>query len=161
MPFYGSASDGGMAARAARAVVNRDVQVRFSRGECGPLKVAAEELGKVACPVLILADGDDPMAPAAAAQRVAASVAKSSVEVEVFPDVGHGVFRQAPAAAFARLRAFMSTLPQLPRQLRVSGTGDHRAGIDRFAHTTHPLTAADRVLRWEPRLIVRVMPPRM
>lgn len=110
MPLYGSTSDGGMAARAARAVVNREVQARFGRGECGPLMVTAEDLEKVTCPVLILAGEDDPMTPAAAAQRVAASVAQSSVEVEVFPGVGHGVFRQAPAAAFARLRAFISTL---------------------------------------------------
>jgi proline iminopeptidase len=42
MPLYGSASDGDTAARAARARVNREVQARFGRGECGPLKVTAE-----------------------------------------------------------------------------------------------------------------------
>lgn len=100
--------------RAARAVVNREVQARYVRGESGPLKVTADELEKVTCPVLILAGEDDPMTPAAAAQGVAASVAQSSVEVEVevFPGVGHGVFRQVPAAAFARLRAFISRLPR-------------------------------------------------
>ena len=110
MPLYTSASDGDMAARGARAMVNREVQAHFGRGECGPLKVTAEDLDKVTCPVLILAGEDDPMSPAAAAQRVAASVQQAAVEIQVFADVGHGVFRQAPAEAFARLRAFVSAL---------------------------------------------------
>jgi hypothetical protein len=38
MPLYGSASDGDMAARGARAMVNREVQARFGRGECGPCR---------------------------------------------------------------------------------------------------------------------------
>jgi pimeloyl-ACP methyl ester carboxylesterase len=110
MPLYGSASDGDMAARGARAMVNREVQARFSRGECGPLKVTAEDLDRVTCPVLILTGEDDPMSPAAAAQRVASSVHQAAVEIQVFAAVGHGVFRQAPAEAFARLRAFVSTV---------------------------------------------------
>jgi proline iminopeptidase len=99
-----------MAARGARAIVNREVQAHFSRGECGPLKVTAEDLDTVTCPVLILAGEDDPMSPAAAAQRVASSVQQAAVEIQVFAGVGHGVFRQAPAEAFARLRAFVSAL---------------------------------------------------
>jgi proline iminopeptidase len=110
MPLYGSASDGDMAARAARAMVNREVQAHFGRGECGPLKVTAGDLDKVTCPVLILAGEDDPIAPAAAAQRAASSVHQAAVELQVFTGVGHGVFRQAPAGAFARLRAFVSAL---------------------------------------------------
>lgn len=110
MPLYGSASDGDMAARAARAVVNREMQAHFGRGGCGPLKVTAEDLDKVTCPILILAGEDDPMSPAAAAQRVVSSVQQAAVEIQVFAGVGHGVFRQAPAEAFARLRAFVSAL---------------------------------------------------
>ena len=110
MPLYGSASDGDMAARAARAMLNRQVQIHFGRGECGPLMVTADDLGKVTCPVLILAGEDDPMSPAAAARRVASSVQYAAVELQVVAGVGHGVFRQAPAEAFPRLRAFVSAL---------------------------------------------------
>lgn len=39
MPLYGSASDGDMAARGARALVNREAMAHFQRGDCGPLKV--------------------------------------------------------------------------------------------------------------------------
>jgi pimeloyl-ACP methyl ester carboxylesterase len=47
MPLYGSASDGDMAARGARAMVNREVQAHFGRGGCGPLPVTAGDLDKV------------------------------------------------------------------------------------------------------------------
>lgn len=108
LPLYESASDSGMAARAARALVNREVRARFRRGECGPLKVTAEDMDKITCPVLILAGEDDPVTPAAAARHLASSVQHAAVELQVFAGVGHGVFRQAPAQAFARLRAFLS-----------------------------------------------------
>lgn len=108
LPLYGSASDGGMAARAARALVNGEVRARFRRGECGPLKVTAGDVEKVTCPVLILAGEDDPVTPAAAARHLVSSVQHAAVDLQVFAGVGHGVFRQAPAQAFARLRTFLA-----------------------------------------------------
>ena len=111
MPLYGSASDGDMAARGARARLNREVQARFRRGECGPLEVTAADLGNVTCPVLVLAGEDDPVSPVASARRITSSARHPALELHVFPGVGHGVFRQAPAQAFALLRAFLQELP--------------------------------------------------
>jgi hypothetical protein len=54
MPLYGSRSDGDMAARGARVRLNREVLARFRRGECGPLEVTADDIGKVGCPMLVL-----------------------------------------------------------------------------------------------------------
>lgn len=113
LPLYGSVSDGDMAARGARVRLNREVLARFRRGECGPLEVTADDLGKVGCPVLILAGEDDPVSPVAAARRVTSSSRPSALDLHVFAGVGHGVFRQAPAQAFALLRAF---LPESPRE---------------------------------------------
>src|SRR5512146_2147248 len=111
MPLYGSASHGGMAARGARVLLNRDVLNRFRRGECGPLEVTAGDLGKVGCPVLVLAGEDDPVSPVASTRRVTSSARHPALEVRVFPGAGHGVFRQAPAQAFALLRAFLQEVP--------------------------------------------------
>jgi pimeloyl-ACP methyl ester carboxylesterase len=107
MPLYGSASDGDMAARGARVRLNREVLARFRRGECGPLEVTADDLGKLSCPVLVLAGEDDPVSPVAATRRVTSSARHPALALHVFPGVGHGVFRQAPAQAFALLRAFL------------------------------------------------------
>jgi pimeloyl-ACP methyl ester carboxylesterase len=65
------------------------------------------------CPVLIVAGEDDPASPAASARRATSSAQHPALELHVLADVGHGVFRQAPAQAFALLRAF---LPESPRQ---------------------------------------------
>jgi pimeloyl-ACP methyl ester carboxylesterase len=111
LPLYGSASDGEMATRAARARRNREVMARFRRGECGPLEVTAGDLGTVACPVLVLAGEDDPASPAATARRVTSSARHPALELHVFASVGHGVFRQAPAQAFSLLHAFLPENP--------------------------------------------------
>ena len=114
MPLYGSASDGGMAARGARVRLNREVLARFRRGGCGPLEVTADDLGKVSCPVLVLAGEDDPASPVAAARRVTSSARRPAPGLHVFAGVGHGVFRQAPAQAFALLRPFLQQSPSEP-----------------------------------------------
>jgi pimeloyl-ACP methyl ester carboxylesterase len=108
IPLYGSASDGDMATRAARARVNREVMARFRRGECGPLEVTAGDIGKVGCPVLVLVGEDDPATPVASTRRVTSSVRHPALDLQAFPGVGHGVFRQAPAPAFELLRAFLA-----------------------------------------------------
>jgi proline iminopeptidase len=117
MPLYGSASDGDMAERGARVRLNREVVARFRRGECGPREVTAEDLGQVGCPVLVLAGEDDPVSPVASTRRVTSSARHPALDLHVFPSVGHGVFRQAPAQAFALLRGF------LPESSRDAGSG--------------------------------------
>jgi pimeloyl-ACP methyl ester carboxylesterase len=47
------------------------------------------------------------VSPAAAAGRLATSLTNSPVQIETFSGVGHGVFRQAPQAAFDLLRSFL------------------------------------------------------
>jgi len=123
LPLYGDGSGGDdMAERGARAIINRDVVARFRRGECGPQKgVTAAEIDALTCPVLILSGEDDPMSPAGAARRLAASVQRT-VELHVFTGVGHGVFRQAPSRAFALLRAFLAGEPAQPGQLQQDQT---------------------------------------
>ena len=105
LPYYGGANDGDMAARRARARINEDVQAHFRRGGCGPADLGEARLA-ITCPTLILAGEDDPVVPAAAAKRLAASLPNASVEV--FRGVGHGVLRQAPTAALDLLRRFLS-----------------------------------------------------
>jgi len=114
LPLYGSVSDGDIAARAARVRVNLEVLRRFRRGECGPLEVTAGDIGKVACPVLILAGEDDPAAPVASVRRAVSSARHPAVGLHVFAGVGHGVFRQAPSQAFAVLRDFLPRAPANP-----------------------------------------------
>jgi pimeloyl-ACP methyl ester carboxylesterase len=99
--------------RTARARVNREVLARFRRGECSPLEVTADDIEKTGCPVLVLVGEDDPASPAVSARRVTSAARNPAPELHTFANVGHGVFRQAPARAFALLRDF---LPESPRE---------------------------------------------
>lgn len=96
-----------MAARRARARLNDEVQARFRRGECGPFSITAAQLDAISCPVLLLAGEDDPVTPATSARRLAQSLTRTDLQIHVLAGVGHGTFRQAPAQAFAALRAFL------------------------------------------------------
>ena len=110
LPLYGSADDGDIAVRRSRAMINDEVQDHFRQGGCGPAD-ATPYAGSILCPTLILAGLDDPVSPAAAAQRLADSLTSAAVRVETLSGVGHGVFRQAPRRAFDLLRGFLREIP--------------------------------------------------
>jgi pimeloyl-ACP methyl ester carboxylesterase len=99
LPLYGSPD---MAVRRARARMNSDVLEHFRRGECGPVTVDFE---RIECPALVLAGEFDPVAPAAAAVRLADML--PGARGEVLPGIGHGVFRQAPGEAMTLVRNFL------------------------------------------------------
>jgi pimeloyl-ACP methyl ester carboxylesterase len=110
LPLYGSAAaSADLAQRRARARMNEDVLTHFRRGGCGPAD-PVEQLPAVTCPALILAGEDDPVSPAAAAERLARSLTRATVTVEIITGVGHGTFRQAPERAFAHVRRFLGDL---------------------------------------------------
>jgi len=65
------------------------------------------DLHKIACPTLILAGTDDPVAPMATAREIADEMDPALVRFEAFENCGHGVFREDPDRAFAILREFV------------------------------------------------------
>jgi proline iminopeptidase len=60
----------------------------------------------VTCPTLVLAGGLDPITPLICSQRVFEGLAGGVGELEVFEGAGHGVHRDEPERAEARLRRF-------------------------------------------------------
>jgi pimeloyl-ACP methyl ester carboxylesterase len=107
LPLYGDpAVAADMARRRVRARMNDAVQAHFRRGDCGPAD-AADHLPAITCPTLILAGEHDPVSPAAAARRLAASFTGAPVTLEILAGVGHGTFRQATRQAFAAVRRFL------------------------------------------------------
>jgi proline iminopeptidase len=114
LPLYAGASDGDLAARRTRAMINDEVQAHFRAGGCGPAEVTATLATAVTCPTLVLAGEDDPVSPAAAARRLPAILTSTDTKVEVLAGVGHGVFRQAPQKSFDALRTFLRDIPPAP-----------------------------------------------
>lgn len=123
MPLYGSGTEGDrdLAERLSRCLLNDDVQRHFRQGGCGPTELTAAELQAITCPTLVLAGQDDPVSPAAAAQRLTAAIRHA--RIRVFPGVGHGVCRQAPYQAFANLRPFLDVCA-MPRAGQVASLVD-------------------------------------
>jgi proline iminopeptidase len=64
-------------------------------------------LARVRCPVLVLAGGLDPVTPLADAEDIAAAIPAPWGRLEVFPNAGHGVWRDEPEPALAVLREFI------------------------------------------------------
>ncbi len=62
-------------------------------------------LARIACPVLVLGGEDDPITPPALAQEIANSL--PAAELHIFPDCGHGAFRDDPARVLPVVRAFV------------------------------------------------------
>jgi proline iminopeptidase len=108
LPLYGNAAAAtDIARRRARARMNDDVLSHFRRGDCGPAD-ATEHLPTIARPTLIFAGEHDPVSPAAAAHRLAASLTNAPVTIETIAGVGHGTLRQATQQAFTYVRRFLS-----------------------------------------------------
>lgn len=110
LPLYGdAAAHADMEQRRARARLNEDVLSHFRSGACGPAD-ATGYLPAITCPTLILAGEHDPVVPAAAAQRFAASLPHAPVTLKIMPGIGHGTFRQATERAFTHVRHFIGHL---------------------------------------------------
>lgn len=96
LPVYGdAATQADMHQRRARARLNEDVQTYFRAGACGSAE-ATDYLPTITCPTLILAGEHDPVVPAAATRRLAASLPHATVTRRILPGVGHGTFAKRP-----------------------------------------------------------------
>lgn len=110
LPLYGdAAAHADMQQRRARARLNDDVLTHFRSGGCGPAD-ATGYLPAITCPTLVLAGEHDPVVPAAATRRLAASITSAPVTLEIMPGIGHGTFRQATRQAFTHVRHFIAHL---------------------------------------------------
>ncbi len=87
-----------------RVVMRPEVGFHFFRGE-GFTYDWFGELDRIRCPTLILAGARDPITTLADHEELAAAIPSS--RLEVFPDAGHGVFRDKPAEALAVIRDFV------------------------------------------------------
>jgi pimeloyl-ACP methyl ester carboxylesterase len=90
----------------ARVVRREEVGFHFFRGEAFTYDWFAD-LGRIKAPTLILAGEVDPITTLADHEDMAAAIPGS--RLEVFPDAGHGVFRDKPQEALAVIRKFIVT----------------------------------------------------
>jgi proline iminopeptidase len=90
----------------ARMRINPEATINWTRVEAGKVDLR-EAVGRIACPVLLLAGEDDPSFTVAGAEELAEALPADLTTFLRIPVAGHGVFRDAPwaldeAAAFIR-----------------------------------------------------------
>ncbi len=68
------------------------------------------DLGRIRCPVLVLAGEDDPITPPAFSDAIVAGLDADRVTYRKYPDCGHGVVGDRPEEAMAALRHFILSL---------------------------------------------------
>lgn len=92
---------------AQRAIFNPEILFTWAGGEQQTFDLLPG-LANAQCPVLVLAGELDPVCTLDDALDMAAALPPHLVEFARFDGCGHGVWRDAPDAAFARLRQFIT-----------------------------------------------------
>ena len=105
MPLYNTRPAADPQAR-GRTLFNTPILFASASGEQQTMNLLPG-LAAAACPVLVLAGEQDPVCPLADALDIAAALPPRWMQLARFADAGHGVWRDQPEAAFARLRAFI------------------------------------------------------
>lgn len=95
-------------ARAAmdRAIRKREVTVHFFANELQHMDLRPS-LGAIACPVLVVACGQDPITPVVCGEELAAAIGDKA-RLRMFPHCGHGSYRDDPDETERMLRAFLA-----------------------------------------------------
>jgi pimeloyl-ACP methyl ester carboxylesterase len=104
-PLY-STSAAANSDAAQRASFNPEILFAWAGGEQQGMNLLPG-LARAQCPVLVLAGALDPVCPLDDARDIAAALPAHLVQFAQFDACGHGVWRDAPDAAFAVLRRFI------------------------------------------------------
>lgn len=91
-----------------RVLANYEILLHFVAGEMQGLNLLPG-LKNVQCPVLVMVGEEDPVCPLEDALEIAAALPVEWMQLARFPGVGHGAWRDDPAAAFAVLRRFIAS----------------------------------------------------
>lgn len=89
-----------------RCVLRGDVLFHFFAGEYRRFDLLPD-LGRIACPTLVLGGEEDPTTPIEDQQDIADAIRTDRVEFHRFPDCGHGAYRDCPDEAIALIRDFV------------------------------------------------------
>jgi pimeloyl-ACP methyl ester carboxylesterase len=92
---------------AMRASFNADILCTWSGGELQTMDLLPG-LARAQCPVLVMAGVRDPVCTIDDARDMVGALPSHLVRFEQFENCGHGVWRDAPDAAFAVLREFIA-----------------------------------------------------
>lgn len=107
LPLYNPGPPNAQMAEAwQRAIQRPEVAAHFILGEMRTMDASAG-LSRILCPTLVIGGGYDPITPPVCSEEIAALIPRALVELQIFPQAGHGVHRDEPEAAETVLRGFL------------------------------------------------------
>jgi pimeloyl-ACP methyl ester carboxylesterase len=106
LPLYNPAPSPEAAEAMARAIRKRAVTLHFFANELRDMDLRPS-LGIIACPVLVVACGQDPITPVVCGEELAAAIGDNA-RLRVFDHCGHGSYRDGPDETERMLRAFLA-----------------------------------------------------
>lgn len=108
LPFYSTRKEARDRRWLSRAIIRNNTGEHFNGpgNEHGRFDFR-EALGRVSCPVLVMAGDKDPVTPIAFSETIAASLPPGQVRFLRFADCGHGVVTDDREGAFQEIRDFI------------------------------------------------------
>ncbi|HSG55471.1 MAG TPA: alpha/beta hydrolase [Paracoccaceae bacterium] len=106
LPLYNPNPAPDATAAMNRAIRKREVGVHFFQNELRHMDLRPS-LVAIQCPVLVIASGHDPITPIVCGEELAAAIGNNA-RLEVFPDCGHGSYRDDPGGTERLLREFLA-----------------------------------------------------
>lgn len=106
LPLYNPNPAPDAAAAMQRAIRKREVTVHFFSEELRHLDLRPS-LAAIACPVLVVACGQDPITPVVCGEELVAAIGDKA-RLRVFAHCGHGSYRDDPGETERMLRAFLA-----------------------------------------------------
>lgn len=108
VPLYATRKQADDGAWVARAISRNDTGVHFNGpdNEHGRFDFRAV-LADISCPVLVMAGDQDPIAPIAFSEQIAASLPPEHVRLQRFADCGHFIVADDPDGALQTIRDFI------------------------------------------------------
>ncbi len=106
LPLYNPNPAPDAAAAMNRAIRKQDVTIHFFKNELRDMDLRPA-LSAIQCPVLVIASGHDPITPVICGEELAEAIGERA-RLEVFPDCGHGSYRDDPVGTEKVLRGFLA-----------------------------------------------------
>ncbi len=115
MPLYNTTAGAGMAEARQRAIMRLEVYRHFALP--GRELLATDyrpQLSRIECPTLVMGGLEDPITPPHLARELAQAIGEPRATLRLFPNAGHGAFRDDPVPAYEAIRRFVVEVSSPP-----------------------------------------------
>lgn len=116
MPLYNTKQPADGQGSRSRSIMRPEVFRHFSLPGCEIRRMDFRpDLGRIRCPVLVIAGESDPITPPHLSEEIRLALSPGQGQLVCFNGCGHGAFRDDPHSVFREIRRFIACLPEATR----------------------------------------------